>query len=162
MFGVTAGLGIEKHLEQFETELDDYDAIMLKALADRLVEALVEYLHELVRKDLWGYSSNETFTNEQLIKEQYRGIRPAPGYPSCPEHTVKDDLFRILRCEEIGMKLTESYAMLPTASITGFYFAHPDAHYFTIGKIGKDQVSDMAKRRNVSEEQLAKWLAPIL
>ena len=162
MFGVTAGLGIEKHLEQFDASLDDYDAIMLKALADRLVEALAEYLHELVRKDLWGYSPEEKFTNEQLIKEKYRGIRPAPGYPSCPEHTVKDDLFRLLRCKEIGMSLTESYAMLPTASITGFYFAHPDSHYFTIGKIGKDQVADMAKRRKVSEEQIAQWLAPIL
>ena len=162
LFGVTAGVGIEKQLEKFEAVQNDYDAIMLKALADRLVEALAEYLHQLVRKDLWGYSPDEHLTNEQLMKEQYRGIRPAPGYPSCPEHTVKSDLFSILKCEEIGMSLTESYAMSPTASITGFYFAHPEAHYFTLGKIGKDQVTDMAKRRRVSEEQIEQWLAPVL
>lgn len=162
LFAVTAGVGINARLETFNTSQNDYDSIMLKALADRLVEALAEYLHELVRKDLWGYAPDERFTPEELHKEPYRGIRPAPGYPANPEHTVKSDLFRILRCEEIGMSLTESYAMLPTASIAGFYFAHPDARYFTIGKIGKDQVSDMAKRRHVSEEQLAHWLAPIL
>lgn len=162
LFGVTAGVGIEKQLEKFEAVQNDYDAIMLKALADRLVEALAEYLHQLVRRDLWGYSPDEHLTNEQLMKEQYRGIRPAPGYPSCPEHTVKSDLFSILKCEEIGMSLTESYAMSPTASITGFYFAHPEAHYFTLGKIGKDQVTDMAKRRRVSEEQIKQWLAPVL
>ena len=162
LFGVTAGVGIEKQLEKFEAVQNDYDAIMLKALADRLVEALAEYLHQLVRRDLWGYSPDEHLTNVQLMKEQYRGIRPAPGYPSCPEHTVKSDLFSILKCEEIGMSLTESYAMLPTASITGFYFAHPEAHYFTLGKIGKDQVTDMAKRRRVSEEQIEQWLAPVL
>ncbi len=162
LFAVTAGVGIDARLETFNTSQNDYDGIMLKALADRLVEALAEYLHELVRKDLWGYAPDEHFTPEELHKEPYRGIRPAPGYPANPEHTVKSDLFRILRCEEIGMSLTESYAMLPTASIAGFYFAHPDARYFTIGKIGKDQVADMAKRRHVSEEQLAHWLAPIL
>ncbi len=162
LFGVTAGVGIEKQLEKFEAVQNDYDAIMLKALADRLVEAQAEYLHQLVRRDLWGYSPDEHLTNEQLMKEQYRGIRPAPGYPSCPEHTVKSDLFSILKCEEIGMSLTESYAMSPTASITGFYFAHPEAHYFTLGKIGKDQVTDMAKRRRVSEEQIEQWLAPVL
>ena len=162
LFGVTAGVGIEKQLEKFEAVQNDYDSIMLKALADRLVEALAEYLHQLVRRDLWGYSPDEHLTNEQLMKEQYRGIRPAPGYPSCPEHTVKSDLFSILKCEEIGMSLTESYAMSPTASITGFYFAHPEAHYFTLGKIGKDQVTDMAKRRRVSEEQIEQWLAPVL
>ena len=162
LFAVTTGVGIDTRLETFNTSQNDYDGIMLKALADRLVEALAEYLHELVRKDLWGYAPDERFTPEELHKEPYRGIRPAPGYPANPEHTVKSDLFRILRCEEIGMSLTESYAMLPTASIAGFYFAHPDARYFTIGKIGKDQVADMAKRRHVSEEQLAHWLAPIL
>ncbi|MCZ4053620.1 methionine synthase [Oxalobacter sp. OxGP1] len=162
LFAVTTGVGIDTRLETFNTSQNDYDGIMLKALADRLVEALAEYLHELVRKDLWGYAPDERFTPEELHKEPYRGIRPAPGYPANPEHTVKSDLFRILRCEEIGMSLTESYAMLPTASIAGFYFAHPDARYFTIGKIGKDQVADMAKRRHVSEEQLGHWLAPIL
>lgn len=162
LFAVTTGVGIDTRLETFNTSQNDYDGIMLKALADRLVEALAEYLHELVRKDLWGYTPDERFTPEELHKEPYRGIRPAPGYPANPEHTVKSDLFRILRCEEIGMSLTESYAMLPTASIAGFYFAHPDARYFTIGKIGKDQVADMAKRRHVSEEQLGHWLAPIL
>lgn len=162
LFAVTTGVGIDTRLETFNTSQNDYDGIMLKALADRLVEALAEYLHELVRKDLWGYAPDERFTPEELHKEPYRGIRPAPGYPANPEHTVKSDLFRILRCEEIGMSLTKSYAMLPTASIAGFYFAHPDARYFTIGKIGKDQVADMAKRRHVSEEQLGHWLAPIL
>ncbi len=162
MFGVTTGVGIKKQLEKFNAEHNDYDAIMLKALADRLVEALATYLHEQVRKNLWGYSPNEHLTKEQQLKGHYQGIRPAPGYPSCPEHTVKSDLFRILQCNEIGMTLTESYAMLPTASIIGFYFAHPDAHYFTLGKIGKDQITDMAKRRHVSEEQLEQWLAPML
>jgi len=162
MFAVTAGVGIEKWLEAYGKENDDYNSILLKAVADRLVEALSEYLHELVRKDLWGYSPDENFNHEELRHMPYRGIRPAPGYPTCPEHTVKGDIFRLLQADRIGMSLTENYAMLPTASIMGFYFAHPDAKYFAVGRIGEDQVEDMAKRRRVAKETLSKWLAPML
>ncbi len=162
MFAVTAGLGIEKHEKRFEDAGDDYSSIMLKALADRLAEAFAEYLHERVRKDLWGYAATESLSNEQLIGEQYRGIRPAPGYPACPEHTVKADVFRILEAQDIGMSLTESYAMYPGASVSGFYFAHPASKYFTVGKIGEDQLQDMAARRGESIEQLQRWLAPNL
>jgi len=162
MFAVTAGLGIEKHEKRFEDAGDDYSSIMLKSLADRLAEAFAEYLHERVRKDLWGYAADEKLSNEQLIAEKYRGIRPAPGYPACPEHTVKADMFRILEAEDIGMSLTESYAMFPGAAVSGFYFAHPASKYFTVGKIGEDQVKDMASRRNVPIELLERWLAPNL
>ncbi len=162
MFAVTAGVGIEKYLEEFGADNDDYNSIMLKAVADRLVEALSEYLHELIRKDLWGYAPDEQFSPEDLMKMPYRGIRPAPGYPTCPEHTVKGDIFKLLQADKIGMTLTENYAMLPTASIIGLYFAHPEAKYFTIGKIGEDQVDDMAARRGVAKDDLSKWLAPIL
>ena len=162
LFAVTAGLGIEKHEKRFEDAGDDYSSIMLKALADRLAEAFAEYLHERVRKDLWGYAVDEKLSNEQLIAEKYRGIRPAPGYPACPEHTVKADMFRILEAEDIGMSLTESYAMFPGAAVSGFYFAHPASKYFTVGKIGEDQVKDMASRRNVPIELLERWLAPNL
>jgi 5-methyltetrahydrofolate--homocysteine methyltransferase len=146
----------------FESTNDDYSSIMLKALADRFAEAFAEYLHERVRKDLWGYASDEKFAATELIAESYRGIRPAPGYPACPEHTVKQDMFRILECEDIGMSLTESYAMFPGASVSGFYFGHPESKYFSVGKIGADQLTDMAKRRGVSAEQLQSWLAPNL
>ncbi len=162
MFAVTAGIGIEKHEKRFEDAGDDYSSIMLKALADRLAESCAEYLHERVRKDLWGYAADEKLSNEQLIAEQYRGIRPAPGYPACPEHTVKADMFRILEAEDIGMSLTESYAMFPGAAVSGFYFAHPSSKYFTVGKIGEDQVADMAARRNVPMDLLQRWLAPNL
>ena len=162
LFAVTAGIGIEKHEKRFEDAGDDYSSIMLKALADRLAEAFAEYLHERVRKDLWGYAADEALANEQLIAEQYRGIRPAPGYPACPEHTVKADVFRILEAEDVGMSLTESYAMFPGASVSGFYFAHPESKYFTVGKIGEDQLQDMAARRGESVEQLQRWLAPNL
>ncbi|MCL1886921.1 MAG: methionine synthase [Betaproteobacteria bacterium] len=162
MFAVTAGLGIEKQLSRFEKAYDDYSSIMLKALADRLVEALSEYLHELVRKDLWGYAPNEQLTHEERLREAYQGIRPAPGYPACPEHTVKTDLFRILKCDQIGITLTESYAMIPASSISGFYFAHPDAHYFSVGRIDTDQITDMADRRKISIEEVMTWLSPIL
>lgn len=162
MFAVTAGIGIEKHEKRFEDAGDDYSSIMLKALADRLAESCAEYLHERVRKDLWGYAADEKLSNEQLIAEQYRGIRPAPGYPACPEHTVKADMFRILEAEDIGMSLTESYAMFPGAAVSGFYFAHPSSKYFTVGKIGEDQVTDMAARRNVPMDLLQRWLAPNL
>ena len=162
MFAVTAGLGIEKHEKRFEEANDDYSSIMLKALADRLAEAFAEHLHERVRKELWGYAGDEHLDNVALIAESYRGIRPAPGYPACPEHTVKEDVFRILDCEDIGMSLTESYAMFPGASVSGFYFAHPESKYFAVGKIGEDQLKDMAARRKVSVEQLQRWLAPNL
>jgi 5-methyltetrahydrofolate--homocysteine methyltransferase len=162
MFAVTAGLGLEKHEQRFLQQHDDYSAIMLKSLADRLAEAFAEYLHERVRKDLWGYASDEQLDNSALIAEQYRGIRPAPGYPACPDHTVKADMFALMQCQEIGMQLTESFAMHPAASVSGFYFAHRDAKYFSVDKIGQDQLADMAKRRAVSEQLLAQWLAPNL
>ena len=162
LFAVTAGLGIEKYEKRFEDAHDDYSSIMLKSLADRLAEAFAEYLHERVRKDLWGYVPEETLTNEALIKETYTGIRPAPGYPACPEHTVKVDIFKQLQCEEIGMKLTESFAMFPGAAVSGFYFAHPASKYFNVGKIGDDQVNDMVARRGVAKEDVERWLAPNL
>jgi 5-methyltetrahydrofolate--homocysteine methyltransferase len=162
MFAVTAGLGIEKYEKRFEDAHDDYSSIMLKSLADRLAEAFAEYLHARIRTDLWGYAVDEQLTNADLIKEKYVGIRPAPGYPACPEHTVKVDAFKVLRCEEIGMEVTESYAMYPGASVSGFYFAHPQSKYFIVGKIGDDQVEDMAKRRAVPKEDIERWLAPNL
>jgi 5-methyltetrahydrofolate--homocysteine methyltransferase len=162
MFAVTAGIGIEKHEKRFEDAHDDYSSIMLKSLADRLAEAFAEHLHERVRKDLWGFASDENLNNEELIGEMYRGIRPAPGYPACPEHTVKADMFRQMQCKDIGMQLTESFAMYPGASVSGFYFAHPESKYFVVGKIGADQVEDMAKRRGVAKEDVERWLAPNL
>jgi 5-methyltetrahydrofolate--homocysteine methyltransferase len=162
MFAVTAGLGIEKYEKRFEDAHDDYSSIMLKSLADRLAEAFAEYLHERVRTDLWGYASDEHLSTDELIKEAYAGIRPAPGYPACPEHTVKADVFRVLQAQDIGMQLTDSFAMFPGAAVSGFYFAHPQAKYFVVGKIGNDQVEDMAARRGVAKEQIERWLAPNL
>jgi 5-methyltetrahydrofolate--homocysteine methyltransferase len=162
LFAVTAGIGIEKHEKRFEDAHDDYSSIMLKSLADRLAEAFAEHLHERVRKDLWGYAAQEQLSNEDLIKEAYLGIRPAPGYPACPEHTVKADMFKLLQAEEVGMQITESFAMFPGASVSGFYFAHPESKYFVVGKIGEDQVNDMAARRGVSKEDAERWLAPNL
>jgi 5-methyltetrahydrofolate--homocysteine methyltransferase len=162
VFAVTAGIGIEKHEKRFEDAHDDYSSIMLKSLADRLAEAFAEQLHERVRKDLWGYAADEHLDNAALIREEYKGIRPAPGYPACPEHTVKADMFRVLQAEEIGMQLTDAYAMYPGASVSGFYLAHPDSKYFSVGKIGEDQVQDMAQRRGVSKEEIERWLAPNL
>ncbi len=162
MFAVTAGLGIEKYEKRFEDAHDDYSSIMLKSLADRLAEAFAEYLHERVRKDLWGYVPTEELSNAALIKEEYLGIRPAPGYPACPEHTVKAEMFKTMQCEEIGMELTESFAMYPGAAVSGFYFAHPESKYFVVGKIADDQVSDMAERRGESKENVERWLAPNL
>ncbi|MFC0133627.1 methionine synthase [Massilia eurypsychrophila] len=162
MFAVTAGLGIEKYEKRFEDAHDDYSSILLKSLADRLAEAFAEYLHERVRTDLWGYAAGENLASAELIAESYSGIRPAPGYPACPEHTVKADMWKVLQPEEIGMTLTESYAMFPGAAVSGFYLAHPDSKYFVVGKIGVDQVADMAKRRGVATEQLESWLAPNL
>jgi 5-methyltetrahydrofolate--homocysteine methyltransferase len=162
MFAVTAGLGIEKHEKRFLDANDDYSAIMLKALADRLAEAFAEYLHERVRTDLWGYAHDERLSNEELIGEKYKGIRPAPGYPACPEHTVKRDLFNTLQAEEIGMQLTDSFAMYPAAAVSGFYFSHPESTYFVVGKIGQDQLEDMAQRRAVDKVELERYLAPNL
>ena len=162
MFAVTAGLGIEKYEKRFEEAHDDYSSIMLKSLADRLAEAFAEYLHERIRTDLWGYAANESLSNAELIEEKYTGIRPAPGYPACPEHTVKTEMFKQMQCEEIDMFITESWAMIPGAAVSGFYFAHPESKYFSVGKIGDDQVSDMAKRRGVPKEDVERWLAPNL
>src|SRR5450830_1573370 len=162
IFAVTAGLGIEKYEQRFEAAHDDYSSIMLKSLADRLAEAFAEYLHERIRTDLWGYVTNESLSNADLIQEKYVGIRPAPGYPACPEHTVKTVMFRQMQCEEIDMHITESWAMIPGAAVSGFYFAHPDSKYFSVGKIGDDQVNDMAKRRGVAKEEIERWLAPNL
>ncbi len=162
LFAVTAGLDIEKRIKQFEDAHDDYSSILLKALADRLAEAFAEYLHERVRVDFWGYAANEKLDKAALIKEQYQGIRPAPGYPACPDHTVKPDVFQLLQCDSIGMQLTESFAMSPGAAVSGFYFAHSEAKYFSVDKIGEDQVLDMAKRRGLTKDYLARWLAPNL
>ncbi|KGF80700.1 methionine synthase [Massilia sp. JS1662] len=162
MFAVTAGIGAEKIEKRFEAAGDDYSSIMVKALADRLAEAFAEYMHERVRTDLWGYVADEKLSNESLIKEEYVGIRPAPGYPACPEHTVKADLFKTLQADEIGMQLTESFAMYPGAAVSGFYFSHPESKYFVVGKIGQDQLEDMAKRRGMPKDELERYLAPNL
>lgn len=162
LFAVTAGLGMEKRLAQFEAAHDDYNAIMFKALADRLAEAFAEYMHERVRTDLWGYAPDEKLDADALIKEQYQGIRPAPGYPACPDHTVKPDMFKLLQADEIGMALTESFAMQPAAAVSGFYLGHKDAKYFSVDKIGEDQLLDMVKRRNLKKDYLERWLAPNL
>jgi len=162
MFAVTAGLGAEKKEKEFLAALDDYSSIMFKALADRLAEAFAECLHKRVRKDLWGYAADEQLTGEQLIKEQYRGIRPAPGYPACPDHTPKIDLFRVLNAAEIGLSLTESLAMWPASSVSGFYLAHPEARYFSVGQIGEDQLQDMTQRRGIPLDDLRRALAPNL
>jgi len=162
-FAVTTGIGIEKLIKQFENDHDDYNSIMIKALADRLVEAFAEYLHKQVRKKYWGYSPGENFKNEDLIKEKYRGIRPAPGYPAQPDHTEKLTIFELLNVETVtSIKLTENLAMYPAASVSGLFFAHPDAKYFYVGKIGKDQVSDYQKRKGMSLEEIEKWLRPVL
>lgn len=161
-FAVCAGLGIEKKLEEFAQEQDDYSAIMLKALADRFAEAAAEYLHKEVRTKYWGYAANESLNNEELIKEKYKGIRPAPGYPACPDHLEKDLIFELLKAEEIGLSLSSSRAMSPAAAVSGYYFAHPEAKYFGLGKIAKDQLKDYASRRKISIEEAEKWLRPQL
>jgi 5-methyltetrahydrofolate--homocysteine methyltransferase len=161
-FAVTAGLGIEPHVQKFEDAGDDYSAILLKALADRLAEAFAERMHQRVRKEFWGYAADENLDNNALIDEQYRGIRPAPGYPACPDHVVKAPLFDLLGARDIGMDITEGYAMTPAAAVSGFYFSHPDARYFGIGKLDKDQVEDYAQRRGVTLEQAERDLAPNL
>jgi len=162
-FAVTAGIGIDEHVRRFEAEHDDYSSIVLKALADRLAEALAEYVHERVRKEFWAYDLDESLSNNDLIGEQYRGIRPAPGYPACPDHTEKGRLWELLDVENaIGLRLTESFAMFPTAAVSGFYFSHPDARYFSVGSIGQDQVKSLAKRKGISLREAEKWLAPNL
>ncbi|WP_259649294.1 methionine synthase [Delftia sp. UME58] len=162
LFAVTAGIGAEKKDKEFQDALDDYSGIMFKALADRLAEAFAECLHQRVRKDLWGYAPDEDLSNEALIKEQYKGVRPAPGYPACPDHSAKTDLFAVLKADEIGMTLTESLAMNPASSVSGFYIGHPDSVYFNVGEIGEDQLADMAARRGVDIEELRRLLAPNL
>jgi 5-methyltetrahydrofolate--homocysteine methyltransferase len=162
-FAVTAGHGIEKKLIEFKSQHDDYSDIMLKALADRLAEALAERMHERVRKEFWGYAVAEELSNEDIIREKYRGIRPAPGYPACPDHSEKPELFRLLDANHTTrMHLTESFAMLPTASVSGYYFSHPEASYFGVARIGRDQVEDYAQRRGVSLAQAERWLRPNL
>jgi 5-methyltetrahydrofolate--homocysteine methyltransferase len=162
LFAVTAGLGLEKLVDFHKANQDDYSEIMAKALADRLAEAFAECLHQKVRKEIWGYASDEHYTNDQLIDEVYQGIRPAPGYPACPDHTEKKLLFELLDAGKVGIQLTESYAMYPGAAVSGFYFSHPDSKYFGLGKIEKDQVEDYAKRKNMPLPEVEKWLAPNL
>ncbi|WP_396148129.1 methionine synthase [Flavobacterium sp.] len=160
-FCVTTGFGVDEKAAEFESQLDDYNAILTKALGDRLAEAFAEYLHLKVRKEIWGYASEEQLSNQELIKENYKGIRPAPGYPACPDHLEKPTIWDILKVEgNIGVKLTESMAMWPASSVSGYYFAHPESKYFGLGKIKSDQVADYAKRRNISIETATKWLAP--
>jgi 5-methyltetrahydrofolate--homocysteine methyltransferase len=162
-FVVTAGLGVETLAASFEAEHDDYNSILLKALADRLAEAFAERMHERVRKEFWGYAREENLSNTELIKERYAGIRPAPGYPACPDHTEKATLFSLLNAtEEIGVKMTEHYAMTPAASVSGFYFSNPEARYFGLGKIAKDQVDDYAERKGLTIEETERWLSPVL
>ncbi|MBI2271547.1 MAG: methionine synthase [Bacteroidetes bacterium] len=162
-FAVTTGIGIDKWVEKFEKDHDDYSAIMLKALADRLAEAFTELLHAKVRREYWGYAKNETLTNEQLIKEEYTGIRPAPGYPAQPDHTEKPALFKLLEVEKnTGIRLTDSMAMFPTAAVSGLYFAHPQSQYFGVGKITKEQVEDYARRKGMSIQETERWLGPVL
>ncbi|MDP2144967.1 MAG: methionine synthase [Gallionella sp.] len=162
-FAVTTGIGIEKKMKEFEKAHDDYSAIMLQALADRLAEAFAEHLHLRVRREFWGYAADEALNNDDLIAEKYRGIRPAPGYPACPEHSEKGPLFELLQAPiNAGITLTESFAMLPTAAVSGFYFSHPEAKYFATGKVDKDQVADYAKRKGWTVEEAERWLAPVL
>ncbi len=162
LFAVTAGVGVERKERQFQDDLDDYSAIMLKALADRLAEAFAERLHQRVRTELWGYAPEERLDLDGLIAERYQGIRPAPGYPACPDHAVKRDMFRVLEAEDIGMGLTESLAMTPAASVSGFYLAHPEAKYFNVGRIGRDQLEDYARRQAVELLDAERRLAPVL
>ncbi|HEY2805149.1 MAG TPA: vitamin B12 dependent-methionine synthase activation domain-containing protein, partial [Gemmatimonadales bacterium] len=162
-FAVTTGHGTDELVKEFESQHDDYNAILTKALADRLAEAFAELLHEKVRRDLWGYAKDETLTNDDLVAEKYRGIRPAPGYPACPDHTEKRTLFDLLGVEPAtGIKLTESFAMWPAAAVSGWYFASPASHYFGVGRIGKDQVADYAARKGLTLEETERWLSPLL
>jgi 5-methyltetrahydrofolate--homocysteine methyltransferase len=155
--------GAKKYIDQFNADHDDYNKILVQILADRFVEAFAECLHEKVRKEYWGYQKDEALTNEQMIREEYKGIRPAPGYPACPDHTEKIKLFDLLNVtENIGIEMTESLAMNPPASVCGWYIAHPQSHYFGLGKIGKDQLKDYARRKGMSLEEAERWLRPVL
>ncbi|MBK7290322.1 MAG: hypothetical protein IPI78_08880 [Chitinophagaceae bacterium] len=156
-------IGARKHIDQYAADNDEYNKILVQILADRFVEAFAECLHEKVRKEYWGYEKNETLSNEQLIREEYKGIRPAPGYPACPDHTEKIKLFELLNVtENIGIELTESLAMNPPASVCGWYIAHPQSHYFGLGKIDKDQLEDYAERKEMSLDEMERWLRPVL
>jgi 5-methyltetrahydrofolate--homocysteine methyltransferase len=156
-FAVSAGFGVDEWVDYFEQKLDDYNSILIKILADRFAESFAERLHQLVRKEFWGYAKDENLDTEGLLREEYQGIRPAPGYPACPDHSEKRNLFDLLDVEKhVGIQLTENYAMYPAAAVSGYYFAHPDSHYFNLAKIGKDQVSDYAKRKSISFEQTEK------
>ncbi len=158
-----AGFGLAEFVAECERNHDDYNSIMAKALADRLAEALAERLHQRVRTEFWGYAKNEKLSHDLLLKEDYSGIRPAPGYPACPDHTEKEILWQLLDVEKkIGVKLTESFAMTPTAAVSGWYFAHPDSYYFGVGKIGRDQVEDYARRKGMTIGEAERWLAPNL
>jgi 5-methyltetrahydrofolate--homocysteine methyltransferase len=162
MFAVTGGLGIEKYDKRFLDDNDDYSSIMLKAIADRLAEGLAETLHARVRRDLWGYVPDENLEDEAIIAEKYQGIRPAPGYPACPEHVVKKNMFEVMQCEDIDMQLTDSYAMFPASSVSGFYLSHPKSQYFNVGNIGDDQVQDYVERSGRDEEDVRRTLASVL
>jgi 5-methyltetrahydrofolate--homocysteine methyltransferase len=162
-FAVTAGTGVPERVARLRAELDDYSAILLDSLADRLAEAFAERLHERVRRELWGYAPDERLDNVGLVKEQYAGIRPAPGYPACPDHTEKALLWELLDVERaIGVRLTESMAMWPGASVSGWYLSHPDARYFVVGRLGQDQVADYARRKGWTLREAERWLAPNL
>ena len=160
-FAVTAGIGVDELVARFQKDHDDYNSIMTKALADRLAEALAELLHKDARI-AWGYGANESLSTEELIAEKYRGIRPAPGYPAAPDHTEKRTLFALLDAERLGIQLTENFAMWPASSVSGLYFAHPDSRYFSVGKIGRDQVLDYQKRKDMPLGELERWLGPNL
>jgi 5-methyltetrahydrofolate--homocysteine methyltransferase len=163
MFAVTAGHGLDALVAEFERAHDDYNAILAKALADRLAEAFAERLHEKVRRELWGYAPDESLGNDALIDEAYQGIRPAPGYPACPDHTEKATIFRLLDAtQNAGITLTENFAMVPTAAVSGYYFWHPDARYFGVGRIGRDQVEDYARRKGMDRGAVERWLRPNL
>ena len=160
MFAVTTGIGLDAVVAEFEAGHDDYGAILAKALADRLAEALAERLHETVRREWWGYAADEALDNAALIREQYAGIRPAPGYPACPDHTEKGPLFaRLDATARIGVQLTESFAMTPTAAVSGYYLSHPEARYFGVGKLGRDQVEEYARRKGIEVADAERWLA---
>jgi 5-methyltetrahydrofolate--homocysteine methyltransferase len=162
-FAVTTGFGIDEHVARFEAAHDDYSSIMLKSLADRLAEALAERMHERVRQEIWGYAAQESLDGHALIREEYKGIRPAPGYPACPDHTEKATLWRLLDADRTtGIRLTESYAMFPTAAVSGWYFSHPESHYFGVGQIDREQVASYAGRKGVSLQEMERWLAPNL
>jgi 5-methyltetrahydrofolate--homocysteine methyltransferase len=162
-FVVTAGIGTDELCARYEKDHDDYSSIMVKAIADRLAEAAAEWLHERVRREIWGYAADESLENDDLVQERYTGIRPAPGYPACPEHTEKRKLFDLLNAEQrTSVILTESYAMFPAASVSGWYFAHPESKYFPLGKIQRDQVEDYARRKGMTVEEAERWLAPNL